>query len=134
MESRRSHRLLSRLCLAACLCGFAPQPHAAAQGSAETDRAALVALYNATGGPSWTDNTNWLSNAPLGEWHGVETNESGRVTRLRLGGWYENIDVGNGLTGSLPPRLQRRRGELVERPFAHQYGDRGSTAGVGARP
>ena len=27
------------------------------------DRAALVALYNATDGPNWNDNTNWLSEA-----------------------------------------------------------------------
>ena len=26
------------------------------------DRAALVALYNATDGANWTINTNWLSN------------------------------------------------------------------------
>ena len=35
------------------------------------DRAALVALYNATDGPNWVDNTNWLTDAPLGEWYGV---------------------------------------------------------------
>ena len=28
--------------------------------SPETDRAALVALYNATGGPYWDRNDNWL--------------------------------------------------------------------------
>ena len=27
-----------------------------------SDRAALIALYNATDGANWTDNTNWLSN------------------------------------------------------------------------
>ena len=32
------------------------------------DRAALVALYNATNGPNWTYNTNWLTNKPLGQW------------------------------------------------------------------
>ena len=30
------------------------------------DRAALVALYNATGGADWTNNTNWLTKGPLG--------------------------------------------------------------------
>ncbi|MDE0232805.1 MAG: Ig-like domain-containing protein [bacterium] len=49
-----------------------------------TDRNALVALYNATDGPNWVDNTNWLSDAPLGEWYGVETDASGRVVRLSL--------------------------------------------------
>ena len=30
------------------------------------DRAALVALYEATGGPNWRNNTNWLTDAPMG--------------------------------------------------------------------
>ena len=61
-----------------------------------TDRAALEALYRAANGPSWTDRTNWLSNAPLAEWFGVTT-ENGRVTRLNL--------PGNTLNGSLPAAL-----------------------------
>ena len=61
------------------------------------DRAALVALYNATGGANWTINTNWLTNAALSEWHRVETDEDGRVTALRL--------VANGLTGEIPVEL-----------------------------
>ena len=48
------------------------------------DREALVALYNATGGPNWRNNHNWLSNAPLGQWYGVTTDSSGRVTELDL--------------------------------------------------
>ena len=77
---------------------------AAGQGSAATDRAALEAIYRATGGGDWTNKTNWLSAAPLGDWYGVETNEQGRVTGLRLGGWVESQErhVGNGLSGSLP--------------------------------
>ena len=70
---------------------------AAAQGTAATDRVALEALYDATGGPGWTDNTNWKSSAPLGDWHGVSTDGDGRVWRLSLDR--------NGLTGSLPGAL-----------------------------
>ena len=70
---------------------------AAAQGSAATDRAALEALYDATGGPGWTDSTNWKTSASLGEWFGVTTNPAGRVTRLEL--------PGNGLTGLIPAAL-----------------------------
>ena len=62
------------------------------------DRAALVVLYNATGGANWTNNTNWLSNEPLSEWHRVETDEDGRVTALRL--------VANGLSGEIPAELE----------------------------
>ena len=64
------------------------------------DRAALVALYNATGGADdWTVNTNWLSNEALSEWHRVETDVDGRVTALRL--------VANGLSGEIPAVLGR---------------------------
>ncbi len=61
------------------------------------DRAALVALYNATNGPNWTNNDNWLADVPLEEWYGVVTGSDGRVTRLSL--WENN------LTGPIPPEL-----------------------------
>ena len=35
--------------------------NALAQGSVAADRAALVTLYDATNGPNWTTNNNWLS-------------------------------------------------------------------------
>lgn len=49
-----------------------------------SDRDALVALYHATGGSTWKDNTNWLSEAPIGQWYGVQTDDDGKVVRLRL--------------------------------------------------
>ena len=70
---------------------------AARTSTTGTDRAALVALYNATDGPNWTNDTNWLTDEPLGAWHGVFTDASGRVTGLRL---YEN-----GLSGSIPSEM-----------------------------
>ena len=66
-------------------------------GDVNTDRAVLAALYNATNGSSWQDDTNWLSNRPLGEWHGVSTDADGRVARLDLGD--------NQLSGSIPSEL-----------------------------
>ena len=62
-----------------------------------SDRAALVALYNATEGGSWNNRTNWLSGRPLDEWHGVTTDSGGRVTALNL--------VSNRLVGALPAAL-----------------------------
>ena len=62
-----------------------------------TDREVLEALYHATGGPGWKNRTHWLSAAPLSEWFGVETDASGRVTRLGLSR--------NGLSGEIPPEL-----------------------------
>ena len=61
------------------------------------DRAALVALYNATDGPNWMRRYNWLSDEVLGSWYGVEMDGYGRVRELAL--------AGNGLSGSIPPEL-----------------------------
>ena len=74
------------------------------------DRAALVALYEATNGPNWRHNENWLTDAPLGEWYGVETDGSGRVARLELaGGWDDEAKriFRHGLYGPIPPELGR---------------------------
>ena len=80
---------LSALALGALFL-FAAAP-AAAQGSVAMDRAALVALYDATGGSTWTNNTNWSTAADLSAWHGVITDSDGRVTNLNLG-YNERID------------------------------------------
>ena len=62
-----------------------------------TDREALVAFHAATNGPGWTNADGWLSGAPLNEWHGVSTDEAGRVTKLAL--------AGNRLSGPIPAEL-----------------------------
>jgi hypothetical protein len=73
---------------------------AAATGIDAADCAALVALYTATDGPNWTDNSNWLSSStpcgPTNGWAGV-TCDGGRVSQLLL----DN----NGLSGPLPGGL-----------------------------
>ena len=71
--------------------------NALAQGSVAGDRLALVALYNATDGANWTNNTNWLTNEAISEWHGVVTDGEGRVKRLSLGH--------NEFSGEIPPEL-----------------------------
>ena len=62
------------------------------------EREALVKLYNATDGPNWTNKTGWLSAAPLGSWHGVYTDENGKVIQLILDE--------NNLKGTLIPELR----------------------------
>ncbi len=62
-----------------------------------TDREILIALYNATDGGNWTDNTNWLSDEPLGDWYGVTMHADGRVTTLDL--------TENRLSGRMPSQL-----------------------------
>ena len=74
-----------------------------AQGTAEIvvtnpDRAALVALYNATDGPNWKWSDNWLTDVPLGNWYGVTIHQNGRVAGLRLSL--------NNLSGPIPPELE----------------------------
>ncbi|CAM9664047.1 unnamed protein product [Ectocarpus sp. 4 AP-2014] len=64
---------------------------------APTDRAALVALYNATDGANWSNRTNWNTDAPLGQCYGVKVNDQGRVEELEL--------TGNILKGHIPPQL-----------------------------
>ncbi len=64
--------------------------------------AALQALYNSTDGANWTYNDNWLSDAPLSDWHGIETDDEGRVIEIYL--------IGNNLDGEIPAEL----GDLTE--------------------
>ena len=90
-----THILPLSILLGALLFGAAPT--AAADPDDGNDREALVALYNATNGPNWNNNTNWLSDRPLGEWHGVSTDASGRVTRILL--------EFNQLSGALPSEV-----------------------------
>ena len=63
------------------------------------DRAILEAFYEATGGPGWSNNDNWLTDAPLDDWYGVGTDLQGRVVEVRLNA--------NNLEGYLPPELGR---------------------------
>ena len=65
--------------------------------SASEKRAALIVLYWATNGANWTNRTNWLSDSPLGEWHGVTTDKAGRIVSLDL--------RGNQLSGAIPPEI-----------------------------
>ena len=101
MMPRRAHPLtvLLVVLLPVLLCLV---PGARAQHTVATDKAALVALYTATDGATWTTNTNWTSNMALSSWHGVTTNSDGRVTALALND--------NGLDGTLPMAL----GDLSE--------------------
>ena len=76
-------------------------------GIPPSERAALIALYNSTNGPGWTNNTNWLG-APGTEctWSGVTCGASGTtVTQLILSS--------RNLTGTLPPEL----GQLTNLQF-----------------
>lgn len=62
----------------------------------QQEKEALIALYEATGGENWTDNTNWCSDKPLEEWYGVGF-WGGHVRYLSLGS--------NNLSGQIPEQL-----------------------------
>jgi len=64
-----------------------------------SDRLALEAFFKSTGGANWTNKTGWMTDAELGDWHGVTVDEEGRVTTLDL--------RGNGLAGPLPSDMQQ---------------------------
>ena len=80
----------------------AAAPETTDEVGVRSDVLALTELYRSTKGPEWTNNSNWLTDAPLDEWHGVELDESGRVTTLRL--------TRNNLSGEIPPEI----GNLTE--------------------
>lgn len=74
------------------------------------DYAALVALYNSTDGPNWTDNSGWADGAagidcdPCG-WYGVSCDENDRVICIDLDGIPDcsnDAEGGNNLIGILP--------------------------------
>ena len=72
-----------------------PTPPALEPYAAE--RAALMALYNATNGTHWHRRRNWTTVGSIRDWHGVSTNAAGFVTELTLSD--------NNLRGRLPPEL-----------------------------
>ena len=111
----------------------------AARGTAQItvaspDRAALVALYEATDGPNWVNSENWLTDAPLGEWYGVDTDASRRVVRLDLSGRWDDEarkSVPHGLSGPIPPELGNLtyltelylQGNQLDGPIPSEFGD-----------
>ena len=102
-ESRRSTGI--RIGLLAVAAGVVLADEARGQAGVDSDREVLEVFYHATGGPDWFFSTNWLSDEPLSEWHGVYTDEQGRVDELIL--------RRNNLNGPLPPELSRLTGLLV---------------------
>tara|TARA_R110002096_G_scaffold56474_4_gene144115 strand:- start:4538 stop:8548 length:4011 start_codon:yes stop_codon:yes gene_type:complete len=60
----------------------------------------LVAFYNATDGDNWTNNTNWLTDAPINTWYGLGTLRGDGNTRVTA--MYLN---NNNLTGEIPDEI-----------------------------
>ena len=77
------------------------------------DRETLAAFYDATGGPEWTDNTNWKSDEPLYTWHGVTTDAEGRVAGIAL--------PDNDVTGPFPTVLESLINLRILELARHQF-------------
>lgn len=100
----------------------APTPGNAMPGLI-SERDALTAIYHATGGAGWTQNTNWLTDEPLASWRGVTTDGNGRVIELDLNR--------NGLNGTIPAgiaslqhlKVLRMSGNNLEGPIPHGLGN-----------
>ncbi|WP_417874072.1 leucine-rich repeat domain-containing protein [Xanthomarina gelatinilytica] len=73
------------------------------------DKNALIALYNATDGPNWTN--SWDLSADMSSWEGVTLNQVGRVAKISL--------EGNNLKGNIPIEI----GSLTELSSLILYGN-----------
>ena len=80
--------------MVACNSQMGSAPTSIAPPDPASDRATLSLLYHSTSGDDWTDRTNWLSDRPLGQWGGIETDDAGHVVRIQLSE--------NNLTGEIP--------------------------------
>ena len=93
------------------------------EGPAVQDTIVLMALYDSTDGPNWggggnldwTDDHNWGSTVPIGDWAQVNTNANGRVTYLGPLGEQLARDVAGRVGQSRPADRSVSAGQPPER-------------------
>ena len=86
----------------------------------QSEANALISLYNATGGPSWTNKTNWLTDPVVDNWYGI-TVTGGHVTQIDLNT--------NNLVGTIPATFIQQFPNLTLLYLRTNAGLSGSVAG-----
>ena len=79
-------------------------------------REALIALYKATNGDNWTNNTNWCSDKPISEWYGVTADG---LTPNNPPGMLLFLD-NNNLVGELPQEIGNLKNLILLRMDANK--------------
>jgi hypothetical protein len=70
------------------------------------ERSVLEELFASTGGAAWKRKDGWLSEAAVGQWHGITTDEGGFITEIGL---EENNLTGEGCDFVFSNRVCRRK-------------------------
>jgi hypothetical protein len=67
--------------------------------TALTQAEILQIFYNATGGPNWSNNTNWGTSASdsviCNDWYGVTCNDNDNITKFQLGKCIKIMGTGS---------------------------------------
>ena len=100
-----------------------PKAVSAAPDTYPAERAALMSLYNSTGGDSWWENAGWDSTNSYCTWFGVTCDPSGHVLHLNL--------PSNNLLGSIPADIDNLTelqtlnlsGNILTAPIPDQIGN-----------
>jgi hypothetical protein len=75
----------------------------------QSEREALIAFYNATGGDNWVNNTNWNTSAPVRTWFGITTSTTDIFGQTYTDGLEHVQSLSflqfNNIAGSLPSEL-----------------------------
>ena len=88
--------VVSALLFMAGCSGPAPAPTSGPTATPISEREALMAMYEETGGQNWIEQDFWLSKHPVCIWDGIKC-ENDHVTKIHLGS--------NNLQGKLPPEI-----------------------------
>lgn len=82
------------------------------QSYIDLEREALIALYKATNGDGWKNNSGWCSEKPVSSWYGISTDNQGKVIAINMNR--------NNLIGRFPEKIGNLK-ELRSLDFHNNY-------------